>query len=138
VARPFDPVIDYPLASRRPDLVRTPSGLSLDEITLGALHDGRVEAGDVRATPDTLGRQAEVARAAGRPQLAETLERAAELTAVPDALVLEIYTALRPGRADAGELDALAERLEREYGAARVAGFVREAAATYAERGLLA
>ena len=30
----FDPTVDYPLGSRRPDLVETPSGLSLDEVTL--------------------------------------------------------------------------------------------------------
>ena len=49
--------------------------------------------------------QAEVALAAGRTQLAESLERAAELAAVPDELLLEVYTALRPRRATAAELE---------------------------------
>jgi propanediol dehydratase small subunit len=138
VVERFDPETDYPLATRRPDLVRTPSGLALDEVTLEALRAGRLRPDDVRATPDTLERQAQVARTAGRPQLAEALEQAAELTEVPDELVLEIYTALRPRRANANELDALATRLERDYGAERVARFVREAATAYAERGLLA
>lgn len=135
--RPFDPETDYPLATKRPDLVRTASGLRLDELTLDALREGRLTQGDLRATPETLERQAAVARAAGRPQLADALERAAELTAVPDELVLDVYTALRPRRASAAELEALASRLEDEYGATRVARFVREAAAVYAERGLL-
>lgn len=135
--RPFDPETDYPLATKRPDLVRTASGLRLDELTLDALREGRLTQGDLRATPETLERQAAVARAAGRPQLADALERAAELTAVPDELVLDVYTALRPRRASAAELEALASRLENEYGATRVARFVREAAAVYAERGLL-
>ena len=69
----------------------------------------------MRATPATLRMQAEVALAAGRTQLAASFERAAELAVVPDELLLEVYTALRPRRAT-----------------------VREAAAAYAERGLLA
>jgi propanediol dehydratase small subunit len=134
----FDPRADYPLGERRPDLVRTPSGRALDELTLEALRGGRIRASDVRATPETLRRQAEVSRAAGRTQLAENLERAAELAAVPDELVLEIYTALRPRRSTATALDQVAARLESEFGAARTAAFVREAKDAYAGRGLLA
>jgi propanediol dehydratase small subunit len=135
--RAFDPATDYPLASRRPDLVRTGSGLRLEDLTLEELRAGRIAARDMRATPDTLRLQAEVARAHGRAQLAASLERAAELTAVPDDVVLEIYTALRPRRASAVELDAWAERLESEYDAPAIAAFVREARHAYAERGLL-
>jgi propanediol dehydratase small subunit len=134
----FDPITDYPLASRRPDLVRSPSGTPLAELTLDALRAGRVAPGDVRATPDTLRRQAAVARACGRAQLADGLERAAELTCVPDDVVLEIYTALRPRRASGAELTTWSERLEREFGAPGVAAFVREARDAYAARGLLA
>jgi propanediol dehydratase small subunit len=136
--RDFDPVTDYPLASRRPDLVRTPSGSPLDELTLDALRAGRLAAGDVRATPETLRRQATVSRAHGRGQLADGLERAAELTAVPDDVVLEIYTALRPRRSTAAELTAWSQRLERDFAAPGVAAFVREARDAYAARGLLA
>jgi propanediol dehydratase small subunit len=56
---------------------------------------------------------------------------------VPDELLLEIYTALRPRRATADELEAWAERLDA-HEAPATAAFVREAAAAYAERGLLA
>jgi propanediol dehydratase small subunit len=132
----FDPRSDYPLGSRRPDLVETPSGLSLDEVTLEAARDGTLVAADVRATPGTLRRQAAVARAAGRRPLADNLERAAELANVPDDQLLQIYTALRPGRSTATELEAWAEQLER-WGAEKTAAFVREAAAAYTERGLL-
>ena len=79
----------------------------------------------------------QVALAAGRPQLAENLERAAELAAVPDEALLAVYTALRPGRATAAELEEWAVRLEG-YGAVATAAFVREAAAAYVDRGLLA
>jgi len=133
----FDPVTDYPLGSRRPDLVRTPTGRLLDDVTLAAAREGKLAVADTRATAETLGRQAEVARAAGREQLATNLERAAELTGVDDDELLAIYTALRPGRSTADELETWAARLD-ELGAPRNAAFVREAAVVYVERGLLA
>ena len=133
----FDPVTDYPLGSRRPDLVRTPTGRLLDDVTLAAAREGKLAVADTRATAETLGRQAEVARAAGREQLATNLERAAELTGVDDGELLAIYTALRPGRSTADELETWAARLD-ELGAPRNAAFVREAAVVYVERGLLA
>jgi propanediol dehydratase small subunit len=132
----FDPTVDYPLGARRPDLVETPSGLALDEVTLEAARNGILVAADVRATAATLERQAAVADAAGRAQLAENLTRAAELAGVPDDQLLAIYTALRPGRSTADELESWARRLE-EWEAPQTAAFVREAAAAYAGRGLL-
>jgi propanediol dehydratase small subunit len=133
----FDPSSDYPIGTRRPDLVSTPCGVPLADVTLDAIRAGSLDAGEMRATPATLRLQAEVALAAGRTQLAESLERAAELAAVPDDLLLDVYTALRPRRASTAELEAWASRLEG-YDATKTAEFVREAAAAYAERGLLA
>jgi propanediol dehydratase small subunit len=133
----FDPVTDYPLGTRRPELVTTPSGLPLDDVTLAAARDGRLAADDTRATAATLALQAEVARAAGRTQLAEGLERAAELTRVPDDELLAVYTSLRPGRSSPDELERWAARLE-ELDAPLNAAFVREAAGAYAARGLTA
>lgn len=133
----FDPTSDYPLGTQRPDLVSTPGGLPLADVTLDALRAGRVGAGEIRATPETLRMQAQVALASGRVQLAANLERAAELAAVPDDLLLDVYTALRPGRATVSELEEWAARLEG-YGATKTAAFVREAATAYAGRGLLA
>ena len=133
----FDPTRDYPLGAVRPDLVSTPGGLRLADVTLAALRSGDIGAGEIRATPETLRMPAQVALAAGRVQLAENLERAAELAAVPDDLLLAVYTALRPGRATAAELEEWASRLEG-LGATKTAEFVREAAAAYEDRGLLA
>jgi propanediol dehydratase small subunit len=133
----FDPSADYPIGTQRPDLVRTPGGLALDELTLDALRCGRLNASEMRATAHTLELQAQVALAAGRSQLAANLERAAELTGVPDAVVLEVYTALRPHRSTADELEGWAERLENDFGAAKTAAFVREAGSVYAKRNLL-
>jgi propanediol dehydratase small subunit len=134
---PFDPKRDYPLGTRRPDLVTTPGGVPLADVSLDAVRAGRLDPAEIRATPETLRRQSEVARAAGRTPLAASLERAAELAAVPDDLLLAVYTALRPRRATAPELEAWAARLDG-HGAQATAAFVREAAAAYAERGLLA
>jgi propanediol dehydratase small subunit len=133
----FDPIADYPLGTQRPDLVRTPSGLGLDELTLDALRSGRLEASEMRATGETLELQAQVALAAGRAQLAANLRRAAELTGVPDEVILEIYTALRPHRSTATELESWADRLERDFQAVATAAFVREARVVYEQRNLL-
>ncbi|HJR93971.1 MAG TPA: diol dehydratase small subunit [Gaiellaceae bacterium] len=133
----FDPSSDYPLGTRRPDLVSTPGGVPLARVTLAALRAGELAAAEMRATPATLRMQAEVALATGRTQLAASFERAAELAAVPDELLLEVYTALRPRRATAAELEEWATRLDA-FDASITAAFVREAAAAYAERGLLA
>jgi propanediol dehydratase small subunit len=130
----FEPSSDYPLGSRRPDLVRTPGGIGLDELEL---HGAGVESAELRATPQTLRLQAYVARAAGRPQLADNLLRAAELAPLPDETILEIYSALRPRRSSAAELAGWAERLDG-WDAPVTAAFVREAAIVYADRGLLA
>ena len=129
----FDPSSDYPLGANRPDLVRTPGGIALDELEL---HGEGVETDELRATPETLRLQAGVARAGGRAQLADNLLRAAELAVLPDETILEIYTALRPRRSSADELTAWAAQLDG-WGAPVTAGFVREAARVYAERGLL-
>ena len=134
----FDPDADYPLGLKRPDLVSTPGGHALDEVTLEAVRDGRIGAEDLRATPETLRRQAAIALAAGRPQLADNLTRAAELASLPSETILEVYTALRPNRSSAEELEQWARRLESEWGASLTAAFVREAKDVYAERGLLA
>jgi propanediol dehydratase small subunit len=134
---PFDPAGDYPLGQRRPHLVRTPSGLTLDDVNLDSLREGRLDWQDLRATPETLGQQAAVARAAGREALAENLARAAELARVPADQILEIYTALRPHRSTAEELESWARRLD-DLGATQTAAFVRDAKDVYARRGLLA
>jgi propanediol dehydratase small subunit len=125
--------VRYPLGTERRDEVRTPGGLSLDELDL---HGGRVSRAELRATPETLRLQAEVAEGAGRRELGANLRRAAELAAVSEDLVLDVYTALRPRRSSADELESWAVRLE-EIGAPLNAAFVREARDVYATRGLL-
>lgn len=115
---------------------RALSGRPMEELTIDAAVDGSLSPADLRVHPDTLRHQAGVAEAHGNPQLGENLRRAAELTALPDDEVLEVYEALRPGRSSAAGLETIAARLEAAE-APLCAALVREAAAVYARRGLL-
>lgn len=134
----LDPRSDYPLALHRPELLRTPTGKRLDEITMESVLAGRVTAEDLRITPETLRLQAEMADRTGKPQLGQNFRRAAELTALPDEKVLGIYNALRPRASTKQELVNIAEELEQEYSATLCARLVREAADVYERRGVLA
>jgi propanediol dehydratase small subunit len=128
---------DYPLAEKRPDLVRTRGGKRLEDLTLAALEAGDVALEDLRITPDALRQQAEIAVAAGRPTLARNFQRAAELVDVPQEVILEIYELLRPGRAKGkGDLLEAARLLRDTYKAERMAAFIEEAARVYERRGL--
>ena len=129
---------DYPLSVNRPDLLRTPTGKSLDDLTMDAVVAGDITAEDLRISPDTLQLQGRLAAAAGRRQLAENFTRASEMTAIPDAEVLDMYNALRPNASSAARLEELASRLENAYSATTCAALVREAARVYAARNLLA
>jgi len=128
---------DYPLSEKRPELVRTATGKSLDDITLDAIVSGAIKAEEIRITPQTLEYQAQIAESISRPQLASNMRRAGELTKVPDARMLEIYNALRPNRSTKAELLAIADELENQYGAKVCANFVREAAGVYEARDVL-
>ncbi|PZG23504.1 diol dehydratase small subunit [Nonomuraea aridisoli] len=134
----LDPRRDYPLASRRPELIRTPTGKPLDDITIEAVLSGAVTADDLRITPRTLQLQAQIAESTGRRQLGQNLRRAAELTALPDEKVLAVYNALRPRAATKDELLRIADELERDYAATLCARLVREAADVYERRDILA
>lgn len=127
----------YPLAEKHPELVRTNTGKALQELTFEGVKSGELSPLDFRISAETLELQAQVADADGRWTLARNLRRAAELVAVPDARLLEIYNALRPYRSTKAELYEIASELEGSYGATISAGFVREAADVYEARGRL-
>lgn len=112
------------------------SGRDSEELTLDRLARDDLTTDDVRIHPDTLERQAVVAEQHANPQLAANFRRAAELAVMPEADVFELYEALRPHRATAAELDALATRLEG-VPAPLCAALVRQAAEVYSRRGLL-
>jgi propanediol dehydratase small subunit len=128
---------DYPLAETCPGEVRGARGVSLEELTLEKVVAGEITMEDLRITPQSLSRQAEISRAAGRPTLALNLERAAEMAALPQQVIMEIYELLRPGRAKSdAELNSAARRLRETYGTFKLAAFLEEAAEVYRRRGL--
>jgi propanediol dehydratase small subunit len=127
----------YPLREHTAGELRAASGRPLEELTLDAASAGELTIADTQISAANLRAQAEVARRAGYTQLATNLDRAAELTAVPNAEVLRMYDMLRPGRSTHADLLALADALEREYSAPICAAFVREAAEIYARRNLI-
>ena len=126
----------YPLMSHA-GAIQAANGRPLPEITLEAVKQGNLSADDLRISRETLQAQADIARQAGFVQLAANLTRAAELTAVPNELLLEMYEQLRPRRSTLAGLTALAETLERDYNAPENARLVRQAASVYQARGLL-
>ena len=115
--------------------IRTGSGRGLDELTMDALRAERLAPEDFRISREQLNEQATAAEAGGYPQLADNLRRAAELTALPNERVFEIYALLRPGRATVAELQSLAASLQQQN-MPRVAALVVEAADAYAKRGI--
>jgi propanediol dehydratase small subunit len=117
--------------------VHSQSGRTLDELSMQALLAGALSTEDFRISGETLRRQADAAQAAGYRQFANNLRRAAELTGISNREVLELYNALRPGRATYRELVAMAEHLEEDCDAPLTAALVRQAAAAYRERGII-
>ena len=117
-------------------MTRAFSGRDSADLTLDRLAREELGVDDVRIHPDTLARQADVAAQHGNPQLAANFRRAAELALLPEDDVLALYESLRPHRATAEELEALAGGLDA-VPAPTCAALVREAAAVYERRGLL-
>ena len=128
---------DYPLAIKRSDDIKTPTGKNFKDITLENILSGDIKPEDVRISPETLEMQAQIAEGMNREAIARNFRRAAELIKVPDDRILEIYNSLRPFRSTKEELLAIAEELENVYGAKVNADFVREAVEIYEKRNKL-
>ncbi|VEB02561.1 glycerol dehydratase small subunit [Klebsiella pneumoniae] len=88
-------VQDYPLATRCPEHILTPTGKPLTDITLEKVLSGEVGPQDVRISRQTLEYQAQIAEQMQRHAVARNFRRAAELIAIPDERILAIYNALR-------------------------------------------
>lgn len=124
----------YPLGEKMADRVFSPTGKRLSDMKIEQIYDGTLTAEDMRIAPETLEMQAQVAESVGNDAFAFNLRRAAELIAVPDDRLLEIYNALRPYRSTKQELIAIAEELENKYNAKVSAALVRESAEVYEKR----
>lgn len=130
-------VSSYPLGEKIPDQIKSPTGKVLSEMTLEQLIKGELGPDDMRISPETLNLQAQVAESVGRDAFAKNLRRAAELIAVPDDRLLEVYNSLRPYRSTKEELYDIADELENKFGCKLNSAFIREAADVYEIRGRL-
>ena len=63
-------VAEYPLAEKRPDLVRSDSGARLEDLTFARLKAGDLKPADFKISAATLELQAQVAEDVGRAPLA--------------------------------------------------------------------
>lgn len=116
---------------------RRESTLTPEQITMTALRDGTLHPEDVTIRRRTLEAQAEKAQAEGFPQLARNFRRAAELTAIPAPVLMDLYEKLRPKRARYEELLALSQTVIARYDAPETGRYIREAAEVYRNKGLV-
>jgi propanediol dehydratase small subunit len=93
---------------------------------------------EVTISRETLLSQAARAEAEGYPQLARNFRRAAELTAIPNDVLLATYEKLRPYRSTYYALLALSQEISARYDAPETGEYIRQAAEAYRAKGLLA
>lgn len=128
---------DYPIYEKHPELLKTPTGKSVDEISIDNILKGEITPDDCKISPETLLLQAEIQESFGNPSVAANFRRAAEMTRIPDERILEIYNCLRPHVSTKEELLTIADELEEQYEATINASLVREAAEVYEKRDML-
>lgn len=128
----------YPI-SQNMDLrsIKSKTGKSIDEININNILNGNISSEDIKISKEVLKLQGNIAEKAGRPQLKENFDRAAELVDIPDKILLEMYDKLRPNRSTKEELLTIASVLRNKYGASNCSRFVLEAAEVYEKRGIL-
>jgi propanediol dehydratase small subunit len=119
------------------DIRRSQRAVTPAEVTLENVRLGKLSPDDLTIRRDTLLQQATRAEAEGYPQLARNFRRAAELTAVPNDVLLAAYEKLRPYRASYFELLALSQEIAARYDAPETGAYIREAAEAYRDKGLL-
>jgi propanediol dehydratase small subunit len=119
------------------DLRQAESQIPATDLTLENLAAGKIAASDLTIRREALLGQAALADRQGYPELARNFRRAAELMAIPNAILLEIYEKLRPRRATYYQLLAASQELAARYDAPETAEYIRQAAEAYRAKGLL-
>ena len=127
----------YPLGEHERERIVSRTGKKLADITLDEVLKGHISSDDIKIAPETLKAQGQVAKEAGNGPMEKNFERAAELTRVPDDIILKMYNKLRPNRSTRQELEQMAQELQNTYQAPNCAQLVREAAEVYEKRGIL-
>jgi propanediol dehydratase small subunit len=129
---------ERPTAPEEVDPRRTASRADPAALTLEQLRAGEITPDDVTISRETLLAQAARAEAEGYPQLARNFRRAAELTAIPNDVLLRTYEKLRPYRSTYYELLAMSQEVAARYDAPETGEYIRQAAEAYQAKGLLA
>jgi propanediol dehydratase small subunit len=119
------------------DVKRSHRSMAKSDITLENVRFGKLSTDDLTIQRGTLLVQAKRAEAEGYPQLARNFRRAAELTALPNDVLLAAYEKLRPYRASYFELLALSQEIAARYDAPETGSYIREAAEANRDKGLL-
>ena len=114
-----------------------PSRLAIADLTLDNARAGKIDAADLTIRRETLIEQAALAERHGHPELARNFRRAAELTAIPNDVLLETYEKLRPYRATYYQLLAISQEISARYDAPETGEYIRHAAEAYKTKGLL-
>ena len=127
----------YPLIEKHPEVIRSKTGRKLEDVTIDNIMNGTIGIADVSISKETLILQAEVARQAGRIQLAQNFIRASELIDIPDDEILTIYNQLRPHRSTEKDFNEIIEKLVKEYDATMCAAFVQNTLEVYKKRDIL-
>ena len=122
---------------REPDVRRRQRAVAVADITLENVRLGKIVAEDLAIRRETLLQQAQTAEAEGYPQLARNFRRAAELTSLPNDVLLAAYEKLRPYRASYFELLSLSQEIAARYDAPETGEYIRQAAEAYRDKGLL-
>ena len=130
----LDATRDYPLYEKHPELIKTQTGKSIDEINMENILSGKVTPADCRISAQTLIYQAEIQESFGNPQIGANFRRAAEMTRIPDERILQIYNRMRPHVSTKEELLEIADELETKYDAKLNAALLRETAQVYEQR----
>lgn len=133
----LDAVKDYPVYEKHPDLIKTQTGKTVDEINMDSILSGKLTPDDCKISADTLEYQAQIQESFGNPQVAANFRRAAEMTRIPDERILEIYNCMRPNVSTKEELLEIAGELETKYDAKINAALIKEAAEVYESRNML-
>ena len=127
----------YPLSEFEKDTIRSRTGKQLTDISLDEVLKGHISSDDIKISGETLRAQGAVAKEAGSAPMEQNFIRAAELTAVPDEVILKMYDKLRPNRSTKRELAEMAKELLEVYHAPHCAKLVLEACEVYEQRGIL-
>lgn len=130
----LDAARDYPLYEKHPELIKTQTGKSIDEINMENILSGKVTPADCRISAETLVYQAEIQESFGNPAIGANFRRAAEMTRIPDDRIIQIYNRMRPHVSTKEELLAIADELETKYDAKINAALLRETAEVYEGR----